>query len=769
MANPVSKAVAWIGSTVRDYVAGPSFKDRSTWSSFGWSPTSTGMVVSEASALSYSPFWSAVSIISRDVAKLPLVVDKVDANGNKRRYTEHPLYELLHDSPNPEMTSVVFREALQAHALTWGNAFAEIERDPLNRPIALWPITPDRVTPKRTDTGRLFYRVTNPGGGEVNITPANMLHVPGLSFDGFFGYSVVQKARESIGLGIATERFGGSFFGNGSTFGGVLSHPGKLSPEAKGSIRESVDAIHSGVDRAHKFLIVAEGMKYDPIGIPPNNAQFNETRKLQIEEAARWFSIPQHKLNQHDRATFSNIEHLDLDYYRSCLLGWLVRWEQEYRRKLIPRLERYQMSVRHIVEGMLRGDTAARTAHYNTMFMIGAYSINDILELEDRNKIGAEGDVHYVPGNMLPADRAMEGPPKELPPANVKVIDQGNVEDEDDRALKSLLSEIAANTAALQSSMAAEREAMSLAERDRHQAEVTRLENARAMLQLSCEELRTQHAVETERLTHAATQAQAETETERRAKDAIGVELLEARERSTTLFAEKEAIRVRAEADLADVITRLQTIEQERSTSRDETAAERTAREQAQAEVADLARKLPALEHAAEEARMLASHAATTAAEVEQKIQERRAAELDRLTRVVTAHRGLIVHAVSRQLQAEVDRARRRAGSTQSLTTWVDSFYQNARDVYATELVPAIATHLAWKGSDEDPHDAARVLANDHCDESVRQLRAIVDEAAVEDFHTALERLLTRWEQERPNKVADKVLHDELVFIATYE
>jgi HK97 family phage portal protein len=439
-------------SSVRlaDYVRGALRTWRGPWFSDdkelvryygGGAKNSAGVPVNEQTALTYAAFWAAVSIISSDVASLPLILYKRGQQGGKERHTSHKLYKILHDEPNPEMSSVTFRETLQGHALTWGNGYAEIQRDGANGVKALWPITPDRVTVFRDErTLEVRYRVARAGGGEVEIPARDMLHVPGFGFDGLTGYSVVGTARESLGLGIATERFGATFFGNGSTFGGVLQHPQVLGAEGAKSLRDSIAGMHQGVERSHKFLVLEEGMTYQRLGIPPNDAQFLETRKFQIAEIARWFQIPPHKLGDLERATFSNIEEQNLDYYTATLRKWLVRWEQEINRKLISPLERNIQFAEHMIDGLLRGDIARRYSAYATGRQWGWLSVDDIRERENMNPLDdGSGKSYLVPSNMMPADRINEVIDAQVrepepPPAPVAPPAKESDEDEGERA-----------------------------------------------------------------------------------------------------------------------------------------------------------------------------------------------------------------------------------------------------------------------------------------------------------------------------------------------
>jgi HK97 family phage portal protein len=387
----------WLGSyNIKDPLSGfmPSQKSLS------------GVTVNEQTALNYSAVWAAIQCISGDVGSIPLVLYR-RVDGGKEPMREHPLYRLLHDQPNPEMTAVVFRETLQAHVLSWGGGFAEIEWRGDGRPQYLWPITPDRVTPERDAGGRLYYKVTNYNKPDSLIAPENMLHIPGLGFDGTCGYSVVKMARESIGLGLATEKFGSAWFGNGASFGGIVTHPASLrSPEARKNVRESIQALHGGVGRNNRIALFEEGMTYTPTSVPPDDSQFLETRKFQITEIARWFQIPPHMLADLERATFSNIEQQAIDYYMRTLRRWLVRWEQEVNRKLV--LQNGTQFVQHVIEDFLRGDIESRYAAYAVGRQWGWLSANMVLAKENMNTIGPAGDIFLVPINMAPADKINE-------------------------------------------------------------------------------------------------------------------------------------------------------------------------------------------------------------------------------------------------------------------------------------------------------------------------------------------------------------------------
>jgi HK97 family phage portal protein len=373
--------------------------------------TTAGVVVDETTALRATAVWACVRVISEDVATLPLFMyERLDRG--KRRAPEHPLQPLLHDQPNPEMTALQFRETLTAHLLTWGNAYAYIVRDGKGVPRELWPLLPDRTRLQRDPRTRaLFYEIHDTP--DVKADPRwvafseNVLHIAGLGFDGLKGYSPIAMFRQAIGLGMAAEEFGARFFGQGTHMGVTFEHPGPgpLSETAYTRLKTELTEKYGGLGRSHLVMILEEGMKANKLGIPPDEAQFVETRKLQVTEIARIFRVPPHKIMDLERATFSNIEEQGLDYTVSTLRPWLARWEQAIRVKLLTSEERRRFFAEHVVEGLLRGNTQGRYSAYATGRQWGWLSINDIRELENLNPIDG-GDAYLEPLNMKPAGSA---------------------------------------------------------------------------------------------------------------------------------------------------------------------------------------------------------------------------------------------------------------------------------------------------------------------------------------------------------------------------
>ncbi len=368
--------------------------------------SSSGQHVTPNSALSVAAYYAAIRAISEDEAKLPFpVFESLEPRG-KERLRDHAVTQLLSREPNPEMTAFSFRETLTANTLGWGNGYAEIQRNGMGDPVALWPIHPSRVRVCRTSGGELMYEIGNDDGSKAQINQSNMFHLHGLGGDGITGWSVAKLAADSLGLAIAAQKFGGSFFANGTNVGAVLKHPGQLGEEGADNLRRSWNQRYSGASKGNQVLILEEGMEYTQLGIPPEDAQFLETRQFQVEEVARWFRIPPHKIQHLENATFSNIESQAIEYVQDCLTPWLVRWEQEVQRKLLG--TDADNFAQHVVTALLRGDQAARSTFYREQFNIGAMSQNDIRELENANPIEG-GDTYYINGAMVPSHLAAEG------------------------------------------------------------------------------------------------------------------------------------------------------------------------------------------------------------------------------------------------------------------------------------------------------------------------------------------------------------------------
>ena len=376
--------------------------------SFLFGRTTSGKPVNERTAMQTTAVYACVRILAEAVASLPLHVYEYQDDGGKKLVHDHPLYYLLHDEPNPEMTSFVFRETLMSHLLIWGNAYAQIIRDGAGRVLGLYPLLPDKMDVQRDDRGNIFYVYSRNSDenpmfkeyGDIRLKAEEVLHIPGLGFDGLIGYSPIAMAKNAVGMTLACEEYGASFFANGANPGGVLEHPGVLKDPSK--VRESWNSVYRGVNNAHKIAVLEEGMKYQQIGIPPEEAQFLETRKFQINEIARLYRIPPHMVGDLDKSSFSNIEQQSLEFVKYTLDPWVIRWEQSLQRSLLLPGEKGKYFIKLNVDGLLRGDDQSRMNGYAVGRQNGWFSANDIREMENMNPIPDEqgGNLYLITGAM---------------------------------------------------------------------------------------------------------------------------------------------------------------------------------------------------------------------------------------------------------------------------------------------------------------------------------------------------------------------------------
>jgi len=381
--------------------------------SFFLGNSASGKPVTERSAMQMTAVYSCVRILAEAVAGLPVHLYRYTEDGGKEKALDHPLYRLLHDEPNPEMSSFVFRETLMTHLLLWGNAYAQVIRNGKGEVVALYPLMPNKMTVDRDENGQLYYtyrrskeEAPTMEGSSVTLKPSDVLHIPGLGFDGLVGYSPIAMAKNSIGMAIACEEYGAKFFANGATPGGILEHPGTVKDPQR--VRDSWNSAFGGSSNANKVAVLEEGMKYTPISISPEQAQFLETRKFQINEIARIFRVPPHMVGDLEKSSFSNIEQQSLEFVKYTLDPWVVRWEQSIQRALLTQEEKQKYFVKFNLEGLLRGDYQSRMNGYAIGRQNGWMSANDIRELENLDRIPAEdgGDLYLINGNMLPLKNA---------------------------------------------------------------------------------------------------------------------------------------------------------------------------------------------------------------------------------------------------------------------------------------------------------------------------------------------------------------------------
>lgn len=390
----------------KDSTAGSGYR-------FFFGPASSGKRVTERSSMQITAVYACVRVLSEAVASLPLHLYRYDEKGSKQKAIDHNLYFLLHDEPNEEMSSFVFRETIMTHLLLWGNAYVQIIRNGRDEIVGLYPLMPNKMTVDRDEDGHIYYTYQwSSNEAPINktstviLTPHEVMHIPALGFDGTIGYSPIAMAKNAIGLSMAAEEYGSKFYANGAAPGGVLEHPGVLKDPEK--VRDSWQAAFGGSQNANKVAVLEEGMKYEPISINPAEAQFLETRKFQIDEIARIFRIPPHMIGDLEHATFSNIEEQSLEFVIYVLQPWLSRIESSIARSLLAPKEKRQYFALFNVDGLLRGNYQSRMQGYATGINNGFMCPNDVRRLENWDLIPDEegGNLFMVNGSMTPLKMA---------------------------------------------------------------------------------------------------------------------------------------------------------------------------------------------------------------------------------------------------------------------------------------------------------------------------------------------------------------------------
>lgn len=364
--------------------------------------TDAGVHVTNRTVLTLTAVWRAVNILSGTIAALPLNVYRKTKDGHREKLSNHPVADLL-DDPNTDMTDFIFRETMMAVLLLRGNCYAVIRRDPATgRAVELLPVDPEGVIVVKTPKGK--YYSARIDSVQYEIPASDMIHIPGLSFDGERGYSPIAVMAESMGLGLAAQKFGARFFGSGANMDGVIQVPGKLNDQAYQRLRDSWNAKYKGLSRSHETAILEGDAKYQRIGIPPEEAQFLETRKFQVAEVARMYGVQPHLLMDLERATHNNIEHQGIEFVMFTLTPWIKRWEKELKRKLFTGDQRKDYFIEFNITGLLRGDSKARSDYYRSMFSIGAMNPNRIRQLENEAPYEG-GDQYFAQGAYMPIEK----------------------------------------------------------------------------------------------------------------------------------------------------------------------------------------------------------------------------------------------------------------------------------------------------------------------------------------------------------------------------
>lgn len=374
----------------------------------GGGKSDSGIEVNESSSLKFSAVWNAATILSGAISTIPVKVFQKDSEGNKEERSNHPAASLVGKLPNDLVSGSTFKGAGMVHDLLWGNFYAAIARNGRGDPVSLGLLDPSRTSPEKKN-GRIVYVTRIDSNREIEIELQDIIHVPGLSTDGIKGLSVISHARNAIGLGLATEKFGSKFFSNGANLNGVIEHPGDFkSEEDKKKFRLSWQKVYSGTDNALKTAVLTHGMKYTSIGIPPEDAQFLETRKFSVNEIARWFNLPPHMLKDLDRATFSNIEQQAIEFVVHSLRPWVVKWEEEFERKLLTEEQKRsgQWEISFNMNALLRGDSEAQGRFIDQMIKNGVYNLDDGRKFLGMNMIpDGKGQRHFIQRDRMPLDR----------------------------------------------------------------------------------------------------------------------------------------------------------------------------------------------------------------------------------------------------------------------------------------------------------------------------------------------------------------------------
>ena len=379
----------------------PKAWDRSLWNLRG-AQSLSGETVTEETALTYSAFWNAITLLAGPLGSMPLHL--IQKKGKtKENAIDQSLYHVLHTQYNPYMTAMAGRECLASHVLTWGNGYAEIIRNGYGDVSELWPIPPNRVIPTM-EGGDLVYKI-RVANEEITLQREKILHIPGLGFDGFIGYSIVAMARKSIGLGMAMETFGSKYFGDGTHPSGIITHLNQLKdPKA---MRQAINEVYSGLGNAHRLMLLEEGMDFKSVGIQPEDSQFLQSRQFQITDMARWANLPVHKLKEMTKSSFNNIESENASYVVDSLLPWFIRFEQNYNMQLLSKTQKKQgLYFKHNFEGLLRANSKDRALYYKLMIGSGIMTPNEVREKEDFNPSEDPlADELFMPTGLIPLSK----------------------------------------------------------------------------------------------------------------------------------------------------------------------------------------------------------------------------------------------------------------------------------------------------------------------------------------------------------------------------
>jgi HK97 family phage portal protein len=375
---------------------------------FGYTPS--GKSVTPSSSMTVSAVYACVRVLSETVAQLPLNVYENTGDGNKRIATDHPLYFILHNEPNNEMSSFDFRQALMTHLLIWGNAYAQVVRNGKGEVLSLTPLLPNKMTVTRdTASKKLIYTYQSDLDGSQVFSKKEILHIPGLGFDGIQGFSPIAIAKNAVGIALAADEYGSKFFSNNATPNGILESDKPVGEKGIENLKTSWNTQFGGSANSHKIAVLEDGVKFKQMALSNSDSQFLETRKFQIDEIARIFRVPPHMIGDLEKSSFSNIEQMSLEFVMYSCNVWINKWEQALHQQLLLSTDdKKRFFFKFNLDGLLRGDYAARMAGYSTAIQNGVLSIDEVREKEDLNKLpaGMGGNLHLINGNMQRLENA---------------------------------------------------------------------------------------------------------------------------------------------------------------------------------------------------------------------------------------------------------------------------------------------------------------------------------------------------------------------------
>lgn len=378
--------------------------DSENWftSIFGNTITSSGEEITSITSLNIATVYACIDTKANAIAKLPMQVFKATGQGRVRDKS-HRIAYLLEKRPNPFMTPFNFKHTIAVHQNLWGTAYIYIECDRKGEVKALWLLPPDGTTPyKDLETGEYSY-ITTFNNESKRLNESEIIKLPYLSLNGVQGKSPIQVARETLGVMQASNKFIGGFYKNGTSTKGIITTPSELSPDAKDILRSEWQKANGGITNAGGVAVVDAGMEYKSVAMPLADAEFILTNKFNVNEIAKIFNVPPHKIGEMANATFSNIEQQSMDFMQDCIQPNIVCWEEEFGYKLFVTEKDKNNYIKTDLDSAMRADSTGRATYYEKMTGIGVFSINDVCEKEDMNGIGPEGDAHRVDLNHVSA------------------------------------------------------------------------------------------------------------------------------------------------------------------------------------------------------------------------------------------------------------------------------------------------------------------------------------------------------------------------------